>query len=95
MPEMLGFVGGTFRVEARVERACDTLRWGVRQLPDTVLLEDLRCSSPATRAVRQVVGLSWKEVWLQPASEGTATPEHDDAYAALERLVGRNVERNV
>ena len=95
MPEMLEFAGGTFRVEARVERACDTLKWGVRQLPDTVLLEDLRCSGQAHAGCQAGCRLYWKEAWLRPASDVSTTPERDDAYGALETLVGRNVERNV
>src|SRR5262245_11951790 len=68
MPEMLDFMGGTFRVQARVERACDTLKWGVRRLPDTVMLDDLRCHGGAHAGCQAGCRLYWKEAWLRPAS---------------------------
>ena len=91
MPEMLEFLGGRFRVQARVERACDTLSWGVRRLPDTVLLDDLRCSGQAHAGCQAGCRLYWKEVWLRPASESAMTAERDNAFVELERLVSRNV----
>ena len=94
MPEMLEFYGKTFRVEARAERACDTMTWGVRRIPDTVLLDDLRCSGGAHAGCQASCRLFWKEAWLRPASESaTSHPRHPtDAYSELEKLVGRNVE---
>jgi hypothetical protein len=92
MPEMLEFFGRQFRVEARVERACDTLVWGVRRLPETVMLDDLRCSGSAHQGCQAGCRLYWKEAWLRPAG-GTATDvAPDDGYAELARLVGANTE---
>jgi len=92
MPEMLESFGKAFRVTARVERACDTLRWGVRRIPETVMLDDLRCSGSGHAGCQAGCRIYWKEAWLRPAS-GSATPfARDDAYAELEKLVGRNVE---
>jgi hypothetical protein len=92
MPEMLEFFGGTFRVQARVERACDTLKWGVRRLPDTVMLDDLRCTGQGHAGCQAGCRLYWKEAWLRPASGSATTMERDDAYSELERLVGENVD---
>ena len=45
MPELLGYFGRTYTVEAQVGRACDTIsRTRGSALPgNTVLLDDLRC----------------------------------------------------
>ena len=92
MPEMLKFFGGTFRVQARVERACDTVGWGVRRIPDTVMLDDLRCSGRAHAGCQAGCRLYWKEVWLRPASGPTTAAEPDEGYATLEALVISTVE---
>src|SRR5262245_14310568 len=92
MPEMLEFYGKTFRVEARAERACDTIKWGVRRIPATVLLDDLRCNGGAHAGCQASCRLFWKEAWLRPASESAVSATPDDAYSALEKLVEDNVE---
>jgi hypothetical protein len=92
MPEMLAFFGGRFRVEARVERACDTLKGGVRRIPDTVMLDDLRCDGSAHAGCQAGCRLYWKEAWLRPASESGTPVARDDAYAELVSRVTRNVE---
>jgi hypothetical protein len=92
MPEMLDFFGERFRVEVRVERACDTLKWGVRRLPETVMLDDLRCSGLGHAGCQAGCRLYWKEAWLRPASESAGSFVPDDAYGKLEQLVTRNTE---
>jgi len=92
MPEMLEFFGKTFRVEARAERACDTIKWGVRRIPGTVLLDDLRCDGGAHAGCQAGCRLFWKEAWLRPASESATSATTDDAYSELEKLVKGNVE---
>jgi hypothetical protein len=94
MPEMLSFFGRQFTVDARVERACDTIDYtGPRRLRDTVLLDDLRCGGSAHAGCQARCRLYWKEAWLRPASpqeegtDATATA----AFGELERLVSRNV----
>src|SRR5262245_2166262 len=86
MPEMLEHFGKTFRVENRVERACNTLGWGVRRIPSTVILDDLRCSGKAHAGCQAGCRLYWKEEWLRPASgagTSTATAEDREALATL------------
>jgi hypothetical protein len=91
MPEMLEFFGRTFRVQARVERNCAyPWTWGVRRLPDTVMLDDLRCSGQAHGGCQAGCRLYWKEAWLRPASESPVV--RDDAYSKLEQLVTENTE---
>ena len=92
MPEMLEYYGKAFRVEARAERACDTIKWGVRRIPDTVMLDDLRCSGGAHAGCQASCRLFWKEAWLRPASEPVTPAIPDSAYSELEELVVRNVE---
>jgi len=94
MPEMLGFFGKQFTVEARVERACDTLDYtGVRRLRDTVVLDDLRCDGKAHAGCQARCRIYWKEAWLRPATvrqeQGDATATA--AFGDLDRLVRRNV----
>jgi hypothetical protein len=93
MPEMLEYFDKSWRVQARVERNCAyPFTWGVRRLPATVMLDDLRCGGQAHGGCQAGCRLYWKESWLRPAS-GRATPvARDDAYSELERLVGQNTE---
>jgi hypothetical protein len=92
MPEMLEYFGKTYRVQARIERACDTLSWGVRRIPDAVMLDDLRCDGQGHAGCQAGCRLFWKEAWLRPASEPTNFIGADEARSELERLVGGNVE---
>jgi hypothetical protein len=95
MPEMLDFFGRPFRVEARVERACDTASGqytGVRRLRDTVLLDDLRCDGGAHAGCGNQCRLYWKEAWLRPAdSPEPRALTNDEAFGQLERLVRARV----
>lgn len=95
MPEMLGFFGRPFTVEAQVERACDTVGYtGVRRLKDTVILDDLRCNGSGHAGCQAQCRLYWKEAWLRPASDnGRVEATTDDAFAQLERLALANVHR--
>jgi hypothetical protein len=94
MPEMLGFFGRTFTVEAQAARACDTItRSGVRRIQKTVLLDDLRCSGAAHMGCQAGCRLYWKEAWLRPASSEQAAAATDTAdLSRLEALAGRGVE---
>jgi hypothetical protein len=89
---MLEYYGKPFRVEARAERACDTIKWGVRRIPNTVMLDDLRCSGGAHAGCQASCRLFWKEAWLRPASESVTPAVPDNAYSELEQLALRNVE---
>jgi hypothetical protein len=96
MPEMLGHLGRRFRVEARVERACDTVcGTGARHMPGTVLLDDLRCDGAAHGGCQAGCRFYWKEAWLRQVStdEPTTTPSDETARRELERLAEENATR--
>jgi hypothetical protein len=94
MPEMLGFFGRTFTVQAKVDRACDTISYsGVRRLRNTVILDDLRCDGTAHAGCGAQCRIYWKEAWLRPASasESANGQSTGEAFVRLERLVAANV----
>jgi hypothetical protein len=89
MPEMVQFCGRRFVVDKRADKLCDTIFYtGSRRLPDTVLLEDLRCDGSAHDGCQAECRLFWKESWLrrvdlaEPASPGV-NPEERVALLAL------------
>jgi hypothetical protein len=92
MPEMLRNVGRRYTVVARVERACDTIhKTGVRRMPATVLLDDLRCNGLAHGGCQAGCRLYWKEAWLERVTStnglaSSADPTAGGAQARLEAL---------
>jgi hypothetical protein len=95
MPEMLRHLGNRHAVEARVERACDTAhQTGVRRLPDTVLLEDLRCDGSGHGGCQAACRLYWNEAWLKRVSPSeppsTSLRTGDPAYEELARVAAAN-----
>jgi hypothetical protein len=93
MPEMLRYFGIPLTVSARVERACDTIeRYEARRMPDTVLLEELRCDGSAHGGCQAGCRLYWKEVWLRQVSpDARRTPDEGAALLAeLETRVRDN-----
>lgn len=95
MPEMLRYFGGTFRVSARVERACDTIEQsGARRMPDTVMLDDLRCDGLGHGGCQAGCRLYWKEAWLRRVEDGhTETIEVDESYDRLRELAAPNTRQ--
>ena len=90
MPEMLRFFGRSFVVDGQVRRACDTVNYtGVRELRDTVLLDDLRCDGSAHAQCGAQCRIYWNEAWLRPAGENATVNEA--ALRHLERFVGERV----
>jgi hypothetical protein len=93
MPEMAALCGRRFAVSRRAEKICDTVDWtGSRRLPDTVLLEDLRCNGSAHEGCQAECRLFWKEAWLKKVpkdsaavSGGHADIDQRDMQALLER----------
>ena len=49
---------------------CGTQGPGVRRLPDTVLLDGLRCGGGEHGGCQAQCLLYWKEAWLRPAGDG-------------------------
>jgi len=70
MPEMVPFCGKPFRVFRRLEKTC-VEGYGARLLPNTVILEGVRCDGSAHGGCQRNCALLWKEAWLQPIESGT------------------------
>jgi hypothetical protein len=94
MPEMLQHVGCRFAVDARVERACDTIGYsGARKMADAVLLGDLRCDGTGHDGCQAGCRLYWKEAWLRRVGEEPGERQSEqresplgDAHATLADL---------
>ena len=95
MPEMLSFLGRELVVAARVERACDTIGYtGVRRMPDTVVLESVRCGGEGHGGCQAACLIYWKEAWLRPVgSDGPSQHAHDDAFDRLATLAAAATRR--
>ena len=85
MPEMLPYVDRRYRVTARTEKICwYTSESSARHLPDTVLLEDLRCDGAAHGGCQQECRIYWKDRWLERVD--ATTPETRSEEADLAEL---------
>jgi hypothetical protein len=87
MPEMIPYLGRRLRVSKRVEKICwYTPESSSRRLPDTVLLEEIRCDGSAHGGCQAECRIYWKEAWLRPIddiTQGTVVASHT---GDLERL---------
>ena len=81
MPEMLQYCGRQFRVRARADKTCDTVKdhGTARRMLDTVHLEGVRCDGSAHGGCQAGCLLFWKEAWLKPARTDGATAAEDPA----------------
>jgi len=81
MPEMSEYCGRQFRVYKRADKACDTIvRDGIRSMPNTVLLDGLRCDGQAHGGCQAACTIFWKEAWLKPVQAGRSSePARKDA----------------
>ncbi len=95
MPEMLEHVGRRFTVEARVERACDTINKGgsVRRMPKGVLLDDLRCDGAGHGGCDAGCRLYWREEWLRRVRQDDPAPVPTAETGGLETLARANTTR--
>jgi len=91
MPEMLAHFGRRFTVSARVERACDAVS-RVRRIPDTVMLDDIRCDGSGHDGCQAGCKVYWKERWLRRVGGDDVIDEvvAQGAYDELGKLAGRN-----
>jgi hypothetical protein len=75
MPEMLAFCGRRFRVERRADKICDTMVTArSREMPATVLLDDLRCDGSGHGGCQAECRLFWKEDWLRRVDGPSSSP---------------------
>ena len=91
MPEMLAYFGRAYTVSARVERACDAVSHA-RRMPDSVLLDDLRCNGGGHGGCQAGCRIYWKEAWLQraPSAETPVAFSPDGAYERLNALAAQH-----
>ena len=80
MPEMLAFCGHEFRVSRRAFKTCVDDR-DMRELDDTVFLEDVRCDGASHGGCDRGCLIFWKTDWLKPV--GAALPQDDRAEARM------------
>lgn len=71
MPEMLALCGKQFRVSRRAFKTCVD-DGDMRQLDDTVFLEEVRCDGAAHAGCDRGCLMFWKTVWLKPAGSPSA-----------------------
>ncbi|MBN2475168.1 MAG: hypothetical protein JXB62_11205 [Pirellulales bacterium] len=69
MPEMLQYCGRRLRVYRRVEKVYLDMRHYVAELPETVLLEDVRCDGSDYGGCQMGCLMLWKTAWLRPAAK--------------------------
>ena len=85
MPEMIRHVDKHYRVSKRIEKICwYTPESSSRRLPDTLLLEDLRCDGSAHGGCQAECRIYWKEAWVERVDEGAPEQRSDDE--ALDEL---------
>jgi len=88
MPEMLQYAGQRLQVSKRAHKTCDPMNTGlgIRALPATVHIGDLRCDGSAHAGCQAGCLLYFKEAWLEhdgvtrpatPAAAGQGCTEED------------------
>jgi hypothetical protein len=92
MPEMVQYCGRRFRVDKTADKICDTIQLtGSRRLPNTVLLEDLRCDGSGHDGCQAECRLFWKEAWVRRVKDSQAAPRADrDADTRLTEVTTRS-----
>lgn len=98
MPEMLAYCGQRLQVDRRADKICDTTMYtGSRQLPNAVLLADLRCSGSAHGGCQAECRMFWKDAWLRRVAADdppSVAPAEADIQHLAQRLA-QNVKRMV
>jgi hypothetical protein len=79
MPEMIPHVDKHYRVSKRVEKICwYTADSSSRRLPNTLLLEDLRCDGSAHGGCQAECRIYWKEAWVERLGADSSEQRSDD-----------------
>src|SRR5437870_2425475 len=74
MPEMFAFCGRQFRVSRQAFKTCVDDR-EMRQLEDTVFLENVRCDGGSHGACARACLIFWKTTWLKPVGSPALTSD--------------------
>ena len=89
-PDMAQYCGGRYRVAGRVEKIILECSGEMRQINDTVILEDLVCNGRHARGCPRANYHYWREAWLtrvydrkDRSAPGTACPHDCQAVSAL------------
>ena len=79
MPEMRAYCGREFTVACRLEKTC-VEGYGARTLPDTVILDGLRCDGSGHDGCQRACAVLWKLAWLEPVARS-----EDDTQVAVKK----------
>ncbi len=84
MPQMLAYCGKRFRVAKRAHKFCDTANsTGARQIPNTVLLESVRCDGLAFGGCEMRCVIFWKEAWLKRVEGPDDSPQDAGPHGTI------------
>lgn len=72
-PDMVPYCGARHRVAGRVERIILECTGEMRQVRDTVILEDLVCNGAHARGCPRANYYYWREAWLKRVSASSAS----------------------
>jgi hypothetical protein len=79
MPEMLEYCGKRFRVAKRAHKNCDPMNpISTRHLPNSVFLDNLRCSGRDHGGCQAACSIFWKQAWLKPVDGAQSAPGGSD-----------------
>ena len=88
MPQMFQFCGKRYRVYKRAHKGCDTVNdYKSRHMDAAVHLEGLRCDGSAHGGCDALCLLYWKDAWLKPDGNDSATPAPVPAKGCTEAEV--------
>ena len=94
MPEMAALCGQTFRVKRQVERTC-VAGIGMRQMRNTVFLDNARCNGQSHDGCQRGCQMFWKTAWLLPIqaipSRNSAAPISQHPTSLPTRIGARYV----
>lgn len=86
MPEMLAFTGRQFRVASNAFKTCVDDQ-DMRQLSDTLFLEEVRCDGSSHGGCDRGCLIFWKTEWLKPAGTNSETAETSGGTLSTTDLV--------
>src|ERR1041385_4242118 len=73
MPEMIAYCGKQFRVSRRAFKTCVD-DGDMREMPDTVLLEEVRCDGASHNGCDHGCLIFWKTAWLKQPGAALSLP---------------------
>jgi hypothetical protein len=73
MPEMVAYCGKQFRISRRAFKTCVD-DGDMREMPDTVLLEEVRCDGASHNGCDRGCLIFWKTAWLKQPGAASSSP---------------------